>query len=166
LSTFEAPLRLDGFWDLHLSQSGHSHSDARSAENISAGPFGTTRAFWQENACTVGWRNIRTGELSMVDQSAKWEDFRKRRKFAVIVLILSIPWLGLAVFLPRSMPFHDGLVGVFMVVWFVAWVFAMARLLLVRCPRCGAHFSQTRMINLMFLAETCVHCGIQKYSNW
>ena len=102
----------------------------------------------------------------MADQSAKWDDFRKRRKFALILLVITVPAIVIAVLLPRSMPYHDGLVGAFLAVWFVAWVVTMARLLLTRCPRCGAYFSQTRVINLMFLADRCVKCGIQKYSNW
>jgi hypothetical protein len=104
--------------------------------------------------------------MNMADQSAKWEDFRKRRRLALIVLIASVPWLGLAIILPRSMKFHDPLVGALMAVWFAVWVYSMAQLLLVRCPRCGGYFSQTRVMNLMFLAERCVKCGIQKNSNW
>ena len=100
----------------------------------------------------------------MVDQSAKWDDFRNRRKFAWLVFGFTVPLFAIAILLPRTMRFHDALVGALMVVWFVAWMFAMVRLLLVRCPRCGEYFSQGRLHNLGFLARRCVHCGLEKYA--
>jgi hypothetical protein len=110
------------------------------------------------------WRGL--GGAKMADQSATWAEFRKRRRFALIVLIASVPWLGLAILLPRTMKFHDPLVGALMAVWFAVWVYAMAQFLLNRCPRCAKYFSQTRLLNLAFVNDQCVNCGLHKYSNW
>jgi hypothetical protein len=100
----------------------------------------------------------------MADRSAKWDDFRKRRKFAWLVFGFTVPSFVIAILLPRTMRFHDPLVGALMAAWFVAWMFAMVRLLLVRCPRCGEYFSQGRLLNTGFWAGKCVHCGLPKYS--
>ena len=94
-----------------------------------------------------------------------WAGYRKLRNRFWGLFLLYLPvvggltWLAGLVF-AGFIAFGMGLA----ICWMIVLAYYGFQLNTFRCPRCGEWFSAKWWYNKSFLAMSCVHCGLKKFS--
>jgi hypothetical protein len=94
-----------------------------------------------------------------------WAEYRKVRNRFWGLWLLYVPvvggltWLSSLIF-AGFIAFGMGLA----ICWMIVWAYYSYQLSTFHCPRCGEWFAAKWWYNKGFLARSCVHCGLQKFS--
>jgi hypothetical protein len=91
-----------------------------------------------------------------------WAEYARRRNFLLLVFVGYIPW-GLLVFLlKRRLGLSESVIGVLILVWFLAFPVAIIRYTFWKCPRCEKAFAYKWPVNKSYFVRKCSHCGLAK----
>jgi len=94
-----------------------------------------------------------------------WREYKRTRNAFLIVVAAYVP-VCFTIGVVSEKLFHTftmGFVAAFL--WMALLVVSGMRVSLWCWPNCGERFSGTGWYNRGFLARSCVHCGLPKYSN-
>lgn len=96
-------------------------------------------------------------------QQAHWKEYRRRRLAFLILLITYVPGVfvtgvGLSILFKATVLFY-----VMAILWLLFLFVSSLRLALFKCPQCGNPFF-SRWWYYNPLAQTCVHCGLRKWT--
>lgn len=94
-----------------------------------------------------------------------WAEYRKVRNRFWGLWLLYVPVVGGLTWLSSFIFAGFSALGMGLAIcWIIVWSYYGFQLSLFHCPRCGEWFSARWWYNKAFLARSCVHCGLKKFS--